>query len=132
MISSCGTSRGTSQDAAVLEGEWNIEEVDGQPVDKQKTENEAYMGFSPKDKRMYGCAGCNRIFGGLDADAKKHTVSFGTVGSTRMMCASMETEDAVLKVIDRVKAYEIASDGTLTLKSDDGKKLMVLSRRVKN
>lgn len=131
VLSSCGTTNGTAQKAAVLDGEWNIEEVSGKPIDKQKTENEAFIGFSQAKKQMYGCAGCNRIFSQFKADAKKHKLDLGVVGCTRMMCANMETEDAVLKVIDQVKKYDISADGTLTLKTADGKTLMVLSKREK-
>lgn len=126
---SCKTSNSAASSVSALNGEWKITEVNGQSI--TKADNEAFMGFDVEKKSMYGSTSCNRIFGQLDADAKKGTISFGTVGSTRMMCPDMKTEEQVLKAVNEVKAYELKDNSTLTLKSADGKVLMTLQKRNK-
>lgn len=128
---SCKTSNSAASSVSALNGEWKITEVNGQSITKADNDNEAFIGFDVEKKSMYGSTSCNRIFGQLDADAKKGTISFGTVGSTRMMCHDMKTEEQVLKAFNEVKAYELKNNSTLTLKSADGKVLMTLQKRNK-
>ncbi len=56
-------------------------------------------------------------------------MSFGGVGSTRMMCADMTTERLVLDAVNKVAGYELQKDGSLLLKDKDGNKLMVLKKK---
>lgn len=131
VLSSCGTSRNAASSAASLDGEWKIVEVNGQAIPQSDSENEAFLGFDTKEKRMYGSTSCNRMFGGIEIDAKKGTISFGNMGSTRMMCADMKTETMVLDAMNKVNAFDVQKNGTLTLKSSDGKKLIVLEKKDK-
>ena len=88
-LASCGTQRKAASTTAALNGEWKITTVEGQAIQAKPGEKEAFIGFDVKENRIYGNTGCNNLTGGLQADAKKGTISFGQTGSTRMMCADM-------------------------------------------
>lgn len=128
-VCSCGTSRKAMSSLDALDGEWTIVDVEGQAVSPKAGEKEAFIGFNVKENRLYGNTGCNNLVGGLQADAKKGTISFGQTGSTRMMCADMETEQKVLGAMGKVGKYEITADGKMTLKTADGKTVMTLKKK---
>ena len=127
-VCSCGTARKAAATIDALDGEWRIVEVEGQALSPKAGEKEAFIGFNVKENRLYGNTGCNNLVGGLQADAKKGTISFGQAGSTRMMCADMETEQRVLGAMGKVGKYEISADGTMTLETADGKAVMTPGR----
>lgn len=128
---SCKTSNNAATSTSALNGEWKITEVNGQNITKTKNPNEAFIGFDVAKKSMYGSTSCNSFFGELNADANKGTISFGNVGSTRMMCEDIKTEEQVLKAVNETKSYELKGGKKLTLKSADGKVLMTLQKRSK-
>lgn len=128
---SCKTSNNAASSTSALNGEWKITEVNGHDITKTNNNNEAFIGFDVAQKNMYGSTSCNRFFGQLEADAKKGTISFGNVGSTRMMCEDMKTEEQVLKAVNETKSFELKGSKKLTLKSADGKILMTLQKRSK-
>lgn len=128
---SCKTSNNAATSTSALNGEWKITEVNGQNITKTKNPNEAFIGFDVAKKSMYGSTSCNLFFGELNADANKGTISFGNVGSTRMMCEDIKTEEQVLKAVNETKSYELKGGKKLTLKSADGKVLMTLQKRSK-
>ena len=101
LIVSCGS-------VSSLDGEWNITEVDGQKI---STERMPFIGFDVAQKRIYGNSGCNRMMGSFEADSlKPGTLKFGQIGSTRMMCPDMKTEQMVLGALDKVTSFQTVSD----------------------
>lgn len=110
-----------------LNGEWNVTSIEGNTYTPAEDQTAAFMGFDTKQKRMFGSAGCNRIFGSLNT--KGHNIDFGAVGSTRMMCADMKGEDAMLKALQKVKKYQVEGGSVLTLKAEDGTPLIVLKKK---
>lgn len=125
MASSCGSSKNMLQTSA-LNGEWNITTVKGKPA---KAEKEPYIGMNLQEKRLYGCAGCNRIMGSVEADEHKSgRLSFGTVGTTRMLCSDMATERDILEALSHVSGYE-GTEKELTLTDGNGNALLTLSKR---
>ena len=129
-LTSCGTTGKTTADNA-LGGEWLITQVNGHAIDAESNDNEAYLGFNLQENKMYGCAGCNRIFGGMETDAEKKTLKMGNVGCTQMMCRNMDNERAVLQALEKTATFSISKGNKLTLKSNDGKTVMTLKRRNK-
>lgn len=128
-LASCGTQRKAAATTASLDGEWKIISVEGQAITPKAGEKEAFIGFDAKENRIYGNTGCNNLVGGLQADAKKGTISFGQTGSTRMMCADMETEQKVLGAMGKVEKYEITADGKLNFKTAGGETVMTLEKK---
>ena len=128
-LASCGTSRTAVTSIDALNGEWKIIEVGGHGVKAVPGEKEAFIGIDAKGKRLYGNTSCNNLVGGFEADAKKGKISFGQAGSTRMMCADMETEGKVLDAINKTRSFKMGKGGTLTFKGEDGKPLMKMKKK---
>ncbi len=125
LASSCSSTKNTLQTSA-LNGEWNITTVNGKAA---TAENDPFLGIDLQKKRMYGCAGCNRINASVEVDeTKAGQVAFGQVMSTRMLCQDMETETAVLQALNNVSGYK-GTEKELTLTDAQGNALLTLSKR---
>ena len=128
LIVSCGSGKNMLS-VSSLDGEWNITEVDGQKI---STERMPFIGFDVAQKRIYGNSGCNRMMGSFEADSlKPGTLKFGQIGSTRMMCPDMKTEQMVLGALDKVTSFQTVSDkpDVITLCNQDGQPLMTLEKK---
>ena len=128
LIVSCGSGKNMLS-VSSLDGEWNITEVDGQKI---STERMPFIGFDVAQKRIYGNSGCNRMMGSFEADSlKPGTLKFGQIGSTRMMCPDMKTEQMVLGALDKVTSFQTVSDkpSVITLCNQDGQPLMTLEKK---
>ena len=129
-MGSCGSSKSAAALSAIG-GEWDVMEIDGSPVKVVEGQDAPFMGFDVAGKLVYGSAGCNRLTGGLNADAKTGKINFGALGSTRMMCHDMTNEDNMLRALGEITGYKLKSDGTMTFGNDADKVLMVLKKRAK-
>jgi len=65
---------------------------------------EAHIKFD-KDLRINGMLGCNNFFGSYIEENKN--LSFSQIGSTRMMCQNITTENTFSKVLQETKTYKI-------------------------
>lgn len=126
-VSCCGSKDAASVSA--LDGKWKITEVEGEPASAIKSENEAYIGFNAKDKLVFGCTGCNRLTGALNADSKTGTIDFSALGSTRMMCRDMDMEQKVLGALSKVSKFSLRGKSKLNLTDKDGNTVIKLERR---
>lgn len=88
----------------------------GAPVQLSSARKDAYIRFSPADKRFSGNAGCNRISGNYTLEKKNH-IWFGETVSTRMSCEDIAFETAFLSALTSVSRYEIR-DNALLLKNN--------------
>lgn len=128
LLASCGTT-GKMTSVKALAGEWNITEINNKTLDTSKSDNVPFIGFDTDGKRVYGSTGCNRLTGALKADAKTGTIDFSMLGSTRMMCADMQTEQQVLEAMATVKSYKVDGKNTIKLCKEDGSVAMLLKRK---
>jgi heat shock protein HslJ len=73
------------------------------------------------DNRAYGNAGCNHWFASYSLEGD--TLSFGTAGSTRKMCAPalMEQEQRFLDALGKVQRWDISPIDQLRLWPAEGK-----------
>lgn len=72
------------------------------------------------------------MMGSFEADSlKPGTLKFGQIGSTRMMCPDMKTEQMVLGALDKVTSFQTVSDkpSVITLCNQDGQPLMTLEKK---
>jgi len=122
----CASSKQKVEEMS-LTGRWDIVAVAG--CDSVSAEREPFIDFAESGS-LNGCAGCNRLLGNYVADTVKQTLSFGQVGSTRMMCRDMQTEDAVLEAMGKVKAYRM-ENGNLMLTDNEGKTVLTLKKTAK-
>lgn len=122
-IGSCATGKPQHETVSVV-GKWNIVAVEGVRVDS--IERTPYIQFGT-DNRMNGCAGCNQMMGSYAVDSVNQTLTFDHMGSTRMMCRDMKTEDAVLSAMGKVKGYR-AENAHLILVDEAGSSLLTLEK----
>jgi heat shock protein HslJ len=103
--------------AALLRGDWTVEQIDGKPLVEGSN---VTLDFGTGGK-VSGSASCNRYFGGYTLTGEGLT--FSQVGSTKMMCEQplMDQEGLFLKSLEAVARFEIGPDGSLALKTDDGR-----------
>jgi heat shock protein HslJ len=75
------------------------------------------------DGRAYGNAGCNHWFASYTLE--ETTISFGTVGNTRKLCAPalMEQEQRFLQALGKVQRWDISPIDQLRLWPAEGKPL---------
>jgi heat shock protein HslJ len=114
-FSGCG-----GETSALLHGNWTIAEVDGKPI---------VAGSSPTisfgaDGKIYGNATCNRFFGGYTLSGEGLTA--GGVGTSMMMCEQplMDQEMKVLEFLKGLGGFGIGGDGSLILRTNDGRTLI--------
>lgn len=125
MLMGCGGSQ-KSVSVNDLAGEWEIVKVNGKLISAEET---PFLGFNVAESQLYGNAGCNSLMGILETSTdKSDALSFGALGSTKRMCADMETEDVILQALGNVKAFAL-ENGVLTLKNEKGTELVELKKR---
>lgn len=109
----------------VLGGEWNVVSV-GELVVPDSVD--AFIGFDLAEQIVYGCTGCNQLTGAMPAEVKPEMPMFAALGSTRMMCADMTIEDAMLPALGQVVDFNVEGDN-LYLLGVDGATLLSLQKR---
>ena len=130
-LSSCASTKNAAT-LSSISGEWNIIEVNGTAVVPAPGQEFPYIGFDTKTGKVFGNSGCNRMMGTFEADSlTPGALSFGPIGSTRMACPDMQTEQMVLNALNKVKSYETVSDQPeiIALCSEDGKKMLTLQKK---
>lgn len=127
LLASCSTAEKTTSLAA-LNGEWNIEKIEGKSIDKSLSENEAFLGFDTAKKSVYGSTGCNRLTGSFDIDTN-NVLDLSKMGSTRMMCKDMTTETMVLEALQKVKTFKVDKKGNLLLTNEKGNAVIELAKK---
>lgn len=69
-------------------------------------------------KRVSGNGGCNNFFADATVDAKNGTFLIGNVGSTRMACVDLKTEQNFFNLLEQANKYSV-KDGFLELYKDN-------------
>lgn len=102
--------------ASLLHGEWTVKEINGKPVIDGST---ATLNFETGG-RVNGNASCNRFMAAFSLTGEGLTIS--NPGASKMMCeeARMAQEDLFLETLKAITHFEIASGGSLVLKSHAG------------
>lgn len=113
-----------------ISGEWSIVEVNGAKVVSNENGTEPFIGFDTAAGRVYGSSGCNRMMGGFDANAAPGSLEFKGMGSTRMMCPDMTTENNILNALNQVKSYKKGSKNKMYLCNASKRPVIVLEKKV--
>lgn len=106
---------------------WVPTHVNGKAVVVQKNQREAWIVFEPKELRVTGSGGCNRISGGYRA-ASGGRLTLEKVASTMMACPDMAGEQAFLKALEKTTRFRIAGR-QLELFDAGGRTVMRLEER---
>lgn len=127
-LSSCASTKDVAT-VDSLDGEWDIIEIDGTAVVPAPGQPFPFIAFDVHNGKVSGNAGCNRIMGSFDTDAKPGAIDLGTLGATRMMCPDMVVERNVLAALSKVKKYRKLDDENLALCSSSRRPVAVLQRK---
>lgn len=112
-----------------LKGDWNIVSVFGKALSGE-SEQTPYISFDTDGKKISGYSGCNRFFGNIEVIAEEPSaISIPPVGSTRMMCPDMETENSILEAIKSVKSFGRLDEKQIVMYTSSGTEALVLSKK---
>ena len=104
-------SSDTSSTATLVNTDWRLVEMNGEPVQTPPGVREVHIILTHADQedKIKGFAGCNNIGGTFKQDGQKLTFS---AFSTRMMCPpeQMKVEDFLLKALTAADNYEIKGE----------------------
>ena len=103
-------------DAAGIEGiQWQLAEVNGNPVSALAGEQGPFIKFDAVKKEASGFSGCNNFFGSYEIDGD--SLTFGPFGSTRMACPDLQTrlETEIFQSLDKTRAWKIQNGALLFL-----------------
>ena len=108
-----------------LNGEWNVIAIGEMAVPDSVG---AFIGFNVAEQLIYGSTGCNQLTGAMPVEVNPEILMFGAMGSTRMMCADMTIEDAMLPAMGQVVDFKV--DGSnLYLLDAAGNTVLSLEKR---
>lgn len=131
LVSCSTTKKSESVDVSLLNGQWNITEINGKST--AYDEVLPFVDLNIADKSISGNAGCNVMNGTFDINADNKEITFGNIATTRMMCPYMDTENSVLDALRNVKTFDIASTENTTdsvmLVNADGIVVLKLMKR---
>ena len=107
-----------------ISGKWEIVAINDQAISYQGLTEIPYISFMENETQMVGNTGCNIFFGQMIIDENNaQALRFDAVGSTKVMCANMEVEDALFAALANVASID-GSGNTLLLKDSNGKVLL--------
>lgn len=95
-----------SPDSYWGERRWVLVELKEVPVQQSGTRKDAFIEFSPSEKRFAGNGGCNRINGKYTVE-KKDRIELGEVISTKMSCPDIAFETTFLNTLSQVDRFEV-------------------------
>lgn len=127
-MSSCRSSE-QALPLSSMNGEWSIVEVNGTKVVPGESQVYPFIAFDTATGRVSGNSGCNHMTGSFDINAKPGTLELGAMGSTRMMCPDMTTEENVLNALAQVKGYKDAGENKMYLCNADDRPVVTLVKK---
>ena len=112
---------------ADLQGEWLISTVESDTV--EVVENTPFIAFDINEKRVYGTGGCN-IFNAefTQDDTNATSLRFGQMGATMKAGPGMEQEGKILPAFEKVRSFDINTDGTVSLLDENNAVVIVLTK----
>lgn len=108
-----------------LNGEWNVVAVGEMAIPDSA---DAFIGFNVADQLIYGNAGCNQLTGAMPTEINPEVSMFSAMGSTRMMCADMTVEDALLPALGQTVDFKVDGEALYFLDAA-GKTVVSLQKR---
>jgi len=103
-VGACVSSQKTLP-AELRNTHWVLRELNGAPVPVPEGGREAFILFAPDDTKVSGMGSCNNFFG--TAAISEKTISFSGLGSTRMACPDMTTENGFFQAMEGEVSFSI-------------------------
>lgn len=115
--------------AVSFSGEWTLTEINGKQIESEEGKPAPFIIFDTNENKVNGNAGCNSFFGSFITDTTNPSaLKFDNMGSTKMMCANMETEDNFFMAMGQVSSIE-CNASTLQLKDKDNNVVLTFVRK---
>ncbi|HSQ46276.1 MAG TPA: copper resistance protein NlpE N-terminal domain-containing protein [Lutibacter sp.] len=103
-------------DTEIAEKYWKLVELNGNKIILDKNQNTGpHLMLKNENSQVYGNGGCNAIQGSYELSAGKK-IKFSKMATTKMFCDYMETEQALLNVLEMADNYSVEKD-TVSLKN---------------
>jgi len=103
-------------DSTIAEKYWKLIELNGKKIILDKNQNTSpHLTLKNENSRVFGNGGCN-VFQGAYELAEGNKIKFSKIASTKMFCDYMETEQALLQVLEMADNYSVDKD-TVSLKN---------------
>ena len=109
IVISCGAISGGKKQVSLVNTKWTL-------VDKSITTKIPTL--SVEANRITGSGGCNKYFSDLVLNAENGNFVVGNVGSTKMACDDMMTEQNYFNLLQQVNKYQV-KEGYLELYKDN-------------
>lgn len=97
---------------------WVLSEMRGVPVQLSGTRRDAFLEFTPVEKRFTGNGGCNRISGQYSLE-KKDRIRFENVISTKMSCNDIAFETSFLSLLNEVDRFKMEDNALVFRDGND-------------
>lgn len=127
-LTSCRSAKEVTT-VSVINGEWNIVEINGSAVVPTPGKEYPSIGFDSTTGKIYGSSGCNRIMGTFDVTAKPGTISLDQLATTKMFCPDMTIEQNVLNVFKNVKGYRKLNNDRIALTNALNRPIVILGSK---
>ena len=121
MVASCNEKKTFE----VLNGEWKVVSIGEMLVPASV---DAFVGFNTTEQVIYGSTGCNYLTGAMPTEINSEASIFSAMGSTRMMCADMTVENAMLPALAKVVDFKVEGN-SLNFLAVDGNTVVSLEKR---
>lgn len=110
--------------ASLLQGDWRIIAIGGKPIVRH---SKPTLSFD-REGRIHGNGSCNRYFGSFKLTGEGLSIS--ETGASRMMCEQplMDQEHNLLRGLESVGQFKVASSGSLRLLDKEGRIAVSLRR----
>jgi len=102
----------TKTPASLATGSWLVIKI----KDKTTFDRNPVITLTSSQGQIHGSTSCNKFFGNVDFQNNNFKVN--TIGSTKMMCQSMETEQLFLNILNEVIHYKIENDQLKLMTAD--------------
>lgn len=93
----------TSVELSDLDGEWKLTTFKGGVLNKMIVL--PTINFDLEEQRIFGNAGCNNYFAGIEMNGNELT--FSAAGATLMACIDENIEGEYLSILEEVKSFEV-------------------------
>lgn len=114
-------------DAKNLDGRWNIVEVRGEKIQKEKM---PFIEFNMTDNKVHGNAGCNMFNSTVTVNNQNRSrITMAPAAATMMACPEMETEGKIMNTFENIRGIKGDKDkNKMYLVDDSGNTLLTLAK----
>lgn len=131
IVSGCKTRTAPAAAFSDLNGDWNVVEINGQPVNPEQTHQ--MLSLDVARHTLSGNAGCNRMMGKIEyTDRQPNIIKFPNIATTRMACPDMKGEQELLEALGKVVRFAAVGEyrpiRRMALYGTDNTLLVVLER----